>query len=29
MIVFTGEDNLVYVRNTRTFSVRLEILATK
>jgi hypothetical protein len=29
MMVLTGEDNLVYIRNTRGFSVRLEILATK
>lgn len=29
MMVLTGEDNLVYIRNTRPFSVRLEIIATK
>lgn len=29
MMVVTGENNLIYVRNARTFNVRLEILATK
>lgn len=29
MMVVTGENNLIYVRNERSFNVRLEILATK
>jgi hypothetical protein len=29
MMVVTGENNLIYVRNQRPFNVRLEILATK
>ncbi len=29
MMVVTGENNLIYVRNERSFTVRLEILATK
>ena len=29
MMVVTGENNSIYVRNERTFNVRLEILATK
>jgi hypothetical protein len=29
MMVVTGENNLIYVRNERTFNVRIEILATK
>lgn len=29
MMVVTGENNLIYVRNSRPFNVRLEIMATK
>lgn len=29
MMVVTGENNLIYVRNERSFNVRLEIMATK
>ena len=29
MMVVTGENNLIYVRNLRPFNVRLEIMATK
>ena len=29
MMVVTGEDNLIFVRNQKSFTVRLEILATK
>jgi len=29
MMVVTGENNQIYVRNERSFNVRLEILATK
>lgn len=29
MMIVTGENNLIYVRNTRPFNVRVEIMATK